>query len=213
MGTWQMFIMCVSLTAGLSFPEGRLGHLLSTDYLLSQNTHREKEDADIHGCTDTHAHETGFHLSPPHPTLGCNCAWMCVFPEATDTDIDGQRVGGGGWRVQQKMEGGGWHTKMELDAIITVCLWFNGCFCSWLDPSAYNACITPLVQTLQSCMSVEFSTGQELFSVQNEQRDQSWQVHSTLCGSLHYDQNLISIYRSFHIQMLSCYSSSYLLPD
>lgn len=58
--------------AWLSFPEGGLGHLLSTDYLLSQNsprdinTHRENEDADIHGRTATHKHSR--HRAAPSPS-------------------------------------------------------------------------------------------------------------------------------------------------
>lgn len=34
------------------------------------------------------------------------------------------------------------HSEMELDAIITVCVRLNGCFCSRLDPGVFNGYIT-----------------------------------------------------------------------
>ncbi len=142
---YNMFVFA----GGFSFPEGKLSHLLSTDYLLSQNSlpgiyTRRNEDADIHGCTATHIHKrqdfSGPLLIPPLCVIVHGC--VCFLGPQTQTVVG--RGGGGGWRRDQRMERvGEGHTEMKLDAIITVCLWFNGCFCSWLDCSAYKSCITP----------------------------------------------------------------------
>lgn len=43
-----------------------------------------------------HIRTLNTELHPPHPTLGCNCAWMCAFPGATDADSDGQMWRRGG---------------------------------------------------------------------------------------------------------------------
>lgn len=56
---------------------------------------------------------------------------MCVFLGPQTQTVMGRGEGGGGVKGRPMMERvGEGHTKMELDAIITVCLWFSGCFCS-----------------------------------------------------------------------------------
>lgn len=70
-------------TAWLSFPEGGLSHLLSCDYLLSQNSLPDVN-------TQAHKHKSSL-VWPPFSPLWCNCTWMRAFPGATDTDRYGQR--------------------------------------------------------------------------------------------------------------------------
>lgn len=94
---YKMFVFA----AGFSFPEGRLSHLLATDYLLSQNsllwhTHRN-EDADIHGCTTTQTHMRRDFiwplLIPPLGVIVHGC--VCFLGPQTQT-VMGRGGGSGG---------------------------------------------------------------------------------------------------------------------
>lgn len=86
-----------------------------------------------HTCT-----QHGVHGAEPPPPSPCNCIWMCAFPGSQRL----AEVEEGGLRLMDG-ESGEVQKKMELDAIITVCLWVAGCFCSRLDLCAYNnSCIT-----------------------------------------------------------------------
>lgn len=70
--------------AGMSFPEGGLGHLLLTDYFLFQkpihatNTLRKNEDADIQGYTATQMHVSWnlIELRPVQPVGVIVCEWV-----------------------------------------------------------------------------------------------------------------------------------------
>lgn len=99
-------------------------------------------------CVDAQLYMYTCERTPPpsSQTVGCNWAW--IFPGATDGD--GWVAGGGGVKgAGQWMAGARKGSKeMKRDAIITVCLWFNGCFFAvdW-TPGAQEL-HNPAVQTL-----------------------------------------------------------------
>lgn len=130
-------IICLSSLPGLVFPREDsatcsplITYSVKTLFLACTHTHRN-QDADIHGCTVTHIHMRQDFIGPLLiPPLGVIVHGCVCFPGPQTQTVMG-RGGGGGLRGDQRMERvGEGHTKMKLDAIITVCLWFNGCFCS-----------------------------------------------------------------------------------
>lgn len=77
-------------------------------------------------CVDAQLYVWTCERTPPSSqTVGCHWAW--IFPGATDSDGG---AGGGGLKGAGQWMAAAWEGSKEMkrDAIITVCLWFNGCF-------------------------------------------------------------------------------------
>ncbi len=160
---YNMFVFAV----GFSFPEGRLSHLLATDYMLSRDSplwHAHTQKWCWHSWMYSYTrHNFIESILHPHPSLGCDLCG-CVFFRGPQTQTATGRGGGGDVRGDGWMEWGRALKRWsEREAVITVCSWFNRCFCSWLDLSAYKSYITPKSRHFSHACQTSSSLSQELF--------------------------------------------------